>query len=269
MPLRETVLWFEFDTDTMKVKNRCPEGITMITDTKGSVSIRTIFLLMANVGMLMWVLSSRASASRQNPSYPPGSSGGSAASASADAGTGQDLSIPETIQEDAPVQSQPVQPEATESDHRSTDPIPDEKLNLQMFDWYETDVRYNWFPQDAVQLTSLQDILGDWKAWVKYDPNNESGNSGDLLAFINIDPGQNDIAVTCDWYWTHYHKDPEGYYENEQSHFYGSFADGQLYTEGSGLLHIKYFCEYNGAQYGVGMMQTKEGVKAVICLMRP
>ena len=85
---------FEFDADTMKVKNRCPEGITMITDPKGSVSIRTIFLLMANVGMLMWVLSSRASASRQNLSYPTSSSGESAASASADAGTGQDLSIP-------------------------------------------------------------------------------------------------------------------------------------------------------------------------------
>ena len=241
----------------------------MITNSKGSVSLRTIFLLLANAGMLVWVLSARASAAEPAPSYTS-NAGGYTTSTSADENTGQDLYIPEPEEEDAAVTAVPsAQPEETDSYPGSSDPVPDETLNLQMFDWYESDVRYNWFPEDAVQLSGLPEILGDWKAWVKYDPHNESGNPGNLLAYVNIDSGQNDIAVTFDWYWAQYQDDPEGSYESGKSYFNGSFQDGQLYTEGPGILHIKYFCEYNGTQYGVGMMQTKEGIKAIICLMRP
>lgn len=241
----------------------------MITNQKGSVSIRTILLLLANAGMLIWILSARASASKPSPSYTYNNTGGQTATASSYENTSQELYIPEVDEETAAVSSDPAQTEETAPDSEPATLIPDEKLNLQMFDWYENDVRYNWFPEGSVQLTELQDILGDWKAWVKYDPNNESGNPGDLLAYVNIDPGQNAIAASCYWYWSRYQNAPEGSYDSAQSHFYGSFEDGQLYTEGPGILHIKYFCEYNGTQYGVGMMQTKEGIKAIICLMRP
>ena len=249
----------------------------MISNKRGSVSVRTILLLLANVGMLVWILSARASASKPSPSYSNNNTGGYTATPSTNEDTGKDLIIPGVDDDEAvAVQTEPPHQEEKpdsnpqiESNTETSDPIPDEKLNLQMFDWYESHVRYNWFPEDATQLTELQDILGDWKAWVKYDPNNESGNPGDLLAYINIDPGQNQIAATCYWYWSRYQNNPDGNYESGQSHFYGSFEDGQLYTEGPGVLHIKYFCEYNGTQYGVGMMQTKEGVKAIICLMRP
>lgn len=242
--------------------------MSMITDHKGSVSIRTILLLLANAGMLVWILSARASAAKPAPSYNYSNPGGNPVTTPGDDNPGQELVIEEPGDEEVVAVTTP-QPEETNPNPAASQPVPDEKLNLQMFDWYENDVRYNWFPEDAVQLTQLPDILGDWKAWVKYDPNNESGNPGDMLAYVNIDPGQNDIAATCYWYWSRYQSNPEGSYESGQSHFYGSFNDGQLYTEGPGILHIKYFCENNGTQYGVGMMQTKDGVKAIICLMRP
>ena len=244
----------------------------MINNRKGSVTARTVLLLLANAGFLIWVLTARADAANPRPASLSGSPTGTAASAYEDAPE-SGLYIPELEEEyDVPAApdsvSAPDAPSAPAADKPASF-TPDETLNLEMFDWYENNVRYNWFPSNAEQITNVGDILGEWKGWVKYDPNDEHGMSGDFLLYLDIDTGQNNMAATCRWYWTHYHRDPQGSYDDGQSHFYGSFNDGQLYTEGPGVLHIKYFCNLEGKQYGVGMMETTDGVKAIICLMRP
>lgn len=240
----------------------------MISNHRGSVSIRTILLLTANAGFLIWILSARANAKDTQPLSPVSYNGEAPQAYSPNSEAEPALFIPEMDEVIEPTEPS-ADSQMSENDSQNMPAIPDETLNLAMFDWYENTVRYNWFPSSAQQITDVSEILGDWKGWVKYDPNNEHDTSGDFLLYLNIDAGQSDIAATCRWYWTHYHKDAEGTYDDGQSHFRGTFDNGQLYTEGPGILHIKYFCSLEGRQYGVGMMKTTDGIQAIICLMRP
>ena len=137
------------------------------------------------------------------------------------------------------------------------------------FDWYFSDVKNNGIWADAETITNLGEVLGDWKAYILYDPERTGDEACEMLFNLKIDAGQNNIELLCDWYYIRYFKDEEPSYEDNDSTFRGSWNEGSIDASGPGTLHISGFYERDGRQYALGSMTAKDGTPADLVLKRP
>ncbi len=145
----------------------------------------------------------------------------------------------------------------------------EEDITLEDFDWYESDVRLNWFPEEAVQFQDFQRMKGKWRAYIKFDPKNEAGRRTDILLHIYISGDEENVTAEYDWYWIHNYNDPEGRYDDDEtSYYYGKYEDGEIYAEGAGNVTFRYFYEWDEEEYAIGVMESRAGVKAILCMMR-
>ena len=148
-------------------------------------------------------------------------------------------------------------------------------ITMLDFDWYTSTVSKMGFPsEDEDNIHYIEndgDLYGVYKAYIKYDPNNITGERADFLLFMDIEPGTENDFATLEWYWSHYLSEPEGYYETDRadSHFYGYLGDAQYHASGPGTMDITEFRVWNGVVYGVGTMRTTDGVPAIICIRKP
>ena len=126
------------------------------------------------------------------------------------------------------------------------------------------------FPEDAEFIKENSELYGQWKGYIKYDPKNTTGGRADFLLFFDLEPGTENDAATLHWYWSQYITEEEGTYVTdwEDTHYYGYLGDGQYQASGSGTMEILYFFKWNGVKYGLGRMNSSEGVPAILCLMR-
>ena len=212
----------------------------MISNHKGSVSIRTILLLTANAVFLIWILSARASAKDARPVSPVSYNGKTQQASSSQSESEPALFIPETDEVIEPTQNG-ADSQMSETGSQTMPAIPDETLNLAMFDWYESTVRYNWFPSSAQQITEVSEILGEWKGWVKYDPNNEHDTSGDflidLLSMVYVgDDNDSEISVLCANNSELYKKLDRELGHLETIHLYDTESDGSKLLDSADLL---------------------------------
>jgi hypothetical protein len=136
------------------------------------------------------------------------------------------------------------------------------------FDWYISDVSVNGVPENAVQITELGDILGDWKAYNHYDPNNTTGNTCEMLFNLELSVEEAGVKALFDWYYTKYAKNEEAEYENSTTTYIGNWNNGSLHAESKGSIDISEFYELDGKQYAVGTMLDRNGVPAVVALVR-
>ena len=137
------------------------------------------------------------------------------------------------------------------------------------FDWYFSDVERNGMWSDAVRIDNLGEVLGDWKAYILFDPEKTSEGSCEMLFNVNISVGQNDIEVLCDWYYLRYFSAEEPTYQDSSSTFKGTWNSGTLEAHGPGDMKLDGFYEKDGMQYALGTMTSKDGTPAVIVLVRP
>ena len=137
------------------------------------------------------------------------------------------------------------------------------------FDWYFHDVQQHGMYADAARITDPGEVLGEWKAYILYDPENMTEESCEMLFKLNISVGQYDIELLCDWYYSRYFSKEEPEYEEGSTHYRGSWDNGAISATGSGTMNLNGFYEKDGRQYGLGTMNSKNGVPAVIVLVRP
>ena len=68
------------------------------------------------------------------------------------------------------------------------------------FDWYLTDVRKNGVWSDAERIMDPGEVMGEWKAYILFDPNRTGEESCEMLFNADISAEQNGMDVLCDWY---------------------------------------------------------------------
>ena len=143
------------------------------------------------------------------------------------------------------------------------------ELTLEDFDWYESVVRDNKRPEGAEFFTDYGRMKGGWKAYIEFDPDNSEGRRLEMLLYVNITGGEDDVSVECDWYWEHDLNTDESRYDNSDSSFYyGNYDEGEIFASGAGNMRIRYFWEKDGTEYAVGTMESRAGVEAMLVMMR-
>ena len=169
--------------------------------------------------------------------------------------------IAETEEPSATPEPQTPVPEVIHEDER--------RPTYHDFSWYIDDVSHNGIWRDAEVITDLGEILGEWKAYIQYDPDNLTGNPCDILFNADISVGQNAIEVLCDWYYVKYETDEEPTYQtNAQSHFSGTWSDGRIHAEGPGTMDLTEFFTKGGYQFAIGTMKDTDGIPGTIVLVR-
>lgn len=256
----------------------------------------TFVLLLANIAMIVWIALSFAAKDKTGPA-------GNASPASAKPGnTPAPAILPETVaytemipelpdlsdselalaQSDGNSLSEAVpQPQADDAGPQESEPKPSASANPEAafeegdrrptyddFNWYFNDVSYYGVYDDAEYITDLEKILGEWKAYIYYDYENTTGNACEMLFNVNIDAGQEDIAVTCDWYYLRFISSSEPEYQNDSTVYRGSWDGSAIHAKGSGTMDLTRFFSYQGMQYATGEMTDARGVKAEIALVR-
>ncbi len=194
------------------------------------------------------------------------------------------LSIfPDYMNEDVDEVEEPVETESpTSTPDETTTPPADsttvysanERPEMADFSWYPNDVQLAEFGSQVPGITDPGKVTGTWKVYIKLDPDNKMNMRADMLANANLSIGQYSTEMMIDWYTICYLKDGKTLEdEAENSYYYGSFTNdayGLVFNaEGSGTLNVKRFYEWNGKQYGVGRMETPNGITAILCLVRP
>jgi len=192
-----------------------------------------------------------------------------------------DLFLPPSDDGDlsVPYENAPVYDESSAADYGQdlqsdlqseySDDTVESELSMDDFAWYESDVSRNGFPPEAEQFTEYDRMRGGWKAYIIFDPDNSNGRRMDLLLYVMINGDQDHVTVECDWYWEHMLSETEGQYSaDEPSYYFGNYEDGEIHATGAGKMDIRYFYDWNGKEYAIGVMESQAGVKAILCMVR-
>lgn len=160
-------------------------------------------------------------------------------------------------------------PEPVVSSHPEVKKDPDgRRPDYSDFDWYFNDVKEHGMWSDAEKIDNLGEVIGDWKAYILYDPDKTTDEPCEMLFNIDISVGQHDLSVLCDWYYLwDFSDEPE--YQDSQSTFRGPWNNGSISASGPGTMNLTGFYAKNGKQYAVGSMTSRDGVPAVVALVRP
>ena len=162
-----------------------------------------------------------------------------------------------------------VSGEETEYPDLSEYSIREEPFTMDDFSWYENEFKYNGFYNDDVFIYDPAVLAGDWKGYIKYDPDNSQGQRGDFLFYADISENAGQMDLVIDWYWTHYYAQDDGHYDDGTTVYTGSFQGEEYHAEGYGTIIIRRFFQRGDMLYGVGMIETPDGLRSILCLVRP
>lgn len=166
-------------------------------------------------------------------------------------------------------QNSPDPTEVPSSEHPEVRKDPEgRRPDYSDFDWYFNDVKENGMWADAEEITNLGEVLGDWKAYILYDPDRMSEEPCEMLFNMDISAGQSDLELLCDWYYIWYFSEEEPSYEDNDSLFRGNWSNGAISASGPGTMNLSGFYEKDGNQYALGTMSTTSGTPAIIVLVR-
>ena len=254
----------------------------------------TFVLLVADVGLLIWIVTSEPySSGAQSMAYSEGIPQASVSQGmNGREDEGQHSAEPESpvipeaegsfdsfllggdLPEEEPADEEPSGQDYSQGmEYSDDDPgyygESEAELTLEDFDWYESVVRDNKRPEGAEFFTDYGRMKGGWKAYIEFDPDNSEGRRLEMLLYINITGGEDDVSVECDWYWEHDLNTDESRYDNSDSSFYyGNYDEGEIFASGAGNMRIRYFWEKDGTEYAVGTMESRAGVEAMLVMMR-
>ena len=58
-------------------------------------------------------------------------------------------------------------------------------------------------------------------------------------------------------------------FQDNDSHFSGTWDNGSIYAEGPGTMELKEFRRRGESQYAFGVMTSRDGTRGIIVLARP
>jgi hypothetical protein len=146
----------------------------------------------------------------------------------------------------------------------------EERPVLEDFLWYTQGVYYDGVPANAVQIEDFADIIGGWKGFIYFDPENQQDMRSMILFNVTISGSSNDLSLTADWYMAYFPEEGLSFDESEDEDmvFYGSW-DGGLVATDQATIHFPQFYELNDKQYAIGRMDTLNDLPAYMALVRP
>lgn len=143
--------------------------------------------------------------------------------------------------------------------------------SLSDFMWYFDNVHYNGIPSEATYIYDSEQIVGDWKGFIFYDPERKMNSYGVEFLNVNLKIDGQKADVAFDLY--------ELYFENTEVineeggpllNYSGNFEAGAVYATGGGNVHIDTFYTMpDKKQYAVGYLDTPDGTPAYLALVRP
>ena len=139
------------------------------------------------------------------------------------------------------------------------------------FGWYEDICDAGTLPDNAVFLTDGNEVIGSWKGYIYYDFRDLDGSSADEYLNVTITVSGGDASLLLDWYqitWSG--EEPTDESQDEDTLFTGTWANGELHTDGNVPIHLLYFYRTDGAQqYAFGTLELSDGATGYIALVRP
>ncbi len=146
-----------------------------------------------------------------------------------------------------------------------------EHPGLEDFYWYTEDVMENGVPEGAQIIDNVAYVLGGWKGFILYDPDNSYGaNSAELLN-ATIESSDDNLRLTLDWYLMLIPGETEAYDETDMEDivFEGEWIGGGIQVFGRGELRLRRLYDLDGKQYAFGSLETPDGIPALVALVRP
>lgn len=145
-----------------------------------------------------------------------------------------------------------------------------EMSRLQDFLWVTQDIAHGSLPAGNDRLTSFDELLGVWKAWIIDDLNGQYGSGIERLCSVNFVKDANGNGMTFNWFYVHNTKIDEGYDDNTPpTTFYGEMQNGRFYGLGTGSVDMPDFYVLNGHEYAVGTLHWPDGIQGTVFLVRP
>jgi hypothetical protein len=176
----------------------------------------------------------------------------------------------------SPVSGEPAgsdsSPEAPQQTGLDEDYSTSERPDLSDFLWYVESVFFDGPPEGRTPVSGFAELVGGWKAYIWYDPNDAAGAGGWDFLNINIDGRASGVTVTLDWYRmgmadTGSTLDVTGLADTV---LYGDYSQSGLTAGDPGYtVHIAEFYFYNGKQYGVGSISMESGEETYVAMVRP
>ena len=146
-----------------------------------------------------------------------------------------------------------------------------QRPSLSDFMWYFDNVHYNGIPLDATYIYDSEQIVGDWKGFIFYDPERKMNSYGIEFLNVNLKIDGQKADVAFDLYELHLENTEV---INEEGgpvlSYSGNFEAGAVYATGGGNVHIdSFYTMPDKKQYAVGYLDTPDGTPAYLALVRP
>ena len=139
------------------------------------------------------------------------------------------------------------------------------------FGWYEDVCDTGTLPENAEFITDGDQVIGSWKGYIYYDFRDLDGSSADEYLNVTITVSGSDASLLLDWYqitWSG--EEPTDESQDDDTLFTGTWANGELHTDGNVPIHLLYFYRTDGRQqYAFGTMELSDGATGYIALVRP
>ena len=138
------------------------------------------------------------------------------------------------------------------------------------FSWYMDDVYANGIPIYSLPIYDSSMIVGDWKGFILYDPDNSFNSFATEYMNVNIDIQDMKADVAFDLYQYCPGNSEVINIDGEVLKYSGNFEAGAVYATGGGNVHLDSFYSMpDNRQYAVGRIDTVDGTPAYLALVRP
>lgn len=146
----------------------------------------------------------------------------------------------------------------------------DSRPSASDFSWYMDDVYANGIPIYSLPIYDSSMIVGDWKGFILYDPDNSFNSFATEYMNVNIDIQDMKADVTFDLYQFCPGNSEIINVDGEVMKYSGNFEAGAVYATGGGNVHLDSFYSLSdNRQYAVGRIDTVDGTPAYLALVRP
>ena len=151
-----------------------------------------------------------------------------------------------------------------------------EKCTMDDFDWFMNYVWDNGMPDGAEYVKNPEDVVGDWKCMVIYDPPNKEGLKAFHLCNLHIDANElseGSITMSPHVEWDYILNDDGSKTDESDRDWYlgmGEWTEGWIgNTNANHNVKIRFYETGDGKQYGYGGISLPDVKSTGICIVRP
>lgn len=164
----------------------------------------------------------------------------------------------------------PVSKPSAGKTYDSRDYSTTEMSRLQDFLWVTQDIVHGTLPAGINRLTTFDELLGGWKAYIIDDLSGQYGSGIERLCNVNFVKDANGNGMTFNWAYVHNTKTDEGNTDyTPPTTFYGEMQNGRFYGLGTGSIDMTAFYALGDYEYAVGQLHWPDAVIGTMFLVRP